>query len=306
MDEIQHSIKVAAKRCGLSTHVIRVWEKRYDAVSPNRTDTNRRLYSEQEIERLSLLRLATHAGHSIGNIARLPIEKLRTIVATAATESPDSEKETTSTAGAVEAALGKIQKMDSPGLESILGKAAVKHGQHGLLESVIAPLAAKVGERWLRGEITAAHEHFASVVVRNFLMRHSQSYVTNGSAPTIIVTTPAGQLHELGAVMVAAAANDLGWGVIYLGPSLPAAEIAGAAIQHQARAVALSIIFPADDANLPGELTQLRTHLPPNTRIIVGGRAAGSYQATLRALGIQETKDLGELYPILEELRTPR
>ena len=70
MEEVQHSIKVAARRCGLSTHVIRVWEKRYDAVSPDRTDTNRRLYSEQEIERLKLLRAATLSGHSIGNVAR--------------------------------------------------------------------------------------------------------------------------------------------------------------------------------------------------------------------------------------------
>jgi len=306
MDEIQHSIKVAAKRCGLSTHVIRVWEKRYDAVSPNRTDTNRRLYTEDEIERLNLLRLATVAGHSIGNIARLPTEKLRTLIPAPSPEPRISSREPTTSAGAVQAAIERIQVMDTTGLESILGKAAAKHGQHGLLENIIAPLASQVGELWLRGTITAAHEHFASVVIRNFLMRTPRSYVMHGNAPTIIVTTPAGQLHELGAVMVAAAANDLGWRVIYLGPSLPAAEIAGAAIQHQARAVALSIIFPADDAKLPDELAQLKNHLPGNTRLIVGGQAAASYQATLRSLGIQATKELGELYPILEELRTPR
>src|SRR6188508_411743 len=80
MAEIQHSIKFAARKSGLTPHVIRIWEKRYDAVSPDRTDTNRRLYSEAEIERLTLLRAATHAGHSIGNIARLPVEKLRELV----------------------------------------------------------------------------------------------------------------------------------------------------------------------------------------------------------------------------------
>ena len=80
MSEIQHSIKFAARKSGLTPHVIRVWEKRYDAVSPNRTDTNRRLYSEAEIERLTLLKTATHGGHSIGNIARLPIEKLKALV----------------------------------------------------------------------------------------------------------------------------------------------------------------------------------------------------------------------------------
>jgi len=303
MDEIQHSISGAAKRCGLSTHVIRVWEKRYDAVSPNRTDTNRRMYSEEEIERLGLLRMATLAGHSIGNIARLPTEKLRGLV-TVATPTPDSVQKMPATVSVVQAAIEMIQAMDATGLESILGKAAVSHGQHGLLEVVIAPLASRVGELWLCGEITAAHEHFASVTIRNFLMRNSRPYIAQGSAPTIIVTTPSGQMHELGAVMVAAAANDLGWRVIYLGPSLPAAEIAGAAIQHRARAVALSIIFPADDPKLPNELTQLKNHLPDETRIIVGGRAAGSYHSTLKALEIQETKELGQLYPILELIRS--
>ena len=81
MSEIQHTIKVAARKSGLTPHVIRVWERRYDAVSPDRTDTNRRRYSDAEIERLTLLRTATHAGHSISTVAKLPVEKLRQIVA---------------------------------------------------------------------------------------------------------------------------------------------------------------------------------------------------------------------------------
>jgi len=305
MEEIQHSIKVAAKRCGLSTHVIRVWEKRYDAVSPNRTDTNRRLYSEEEIERLGLLRMATVAGHSIGNIARLPTEKLRDLVSSFAAQERKLQAPPSATT-AIAMAVERVREMDSPGLELLLGKAAAAHGQHGMLESVIAPLATQVGELWLRGDITAAHEHFASAVIRNFLVRSSRPFALQGNTPTIVVTTPAGQLHELGAVMVAAAANDLGWRVVYLGTSLPAAEIAGAANQHQARAVALSIVFPADDASLPAELAVLREQLPPDTCVIAGGRAAGSYRTALHELRIQEAKDLSELYPILESLQTPR
>ena len=68
---------------GLSPHLIRIWEKRYGAVAPKRTATNRRLYSDAEIERLNLLRLATAAGHSIGNIAKLPLRRLKSLVAKA-------------------------------------------------------------------------------------------------------------------------------------------------------------------------------------------------------------------------------
>lgn len=306
MSEVQHSIKFAAQKSGLTPHVIRVWERRYDAVSPDRSDTNRRRYSDAEIERLSLLRSATHSGHSIGNIARLPTEKLRELVSEIAhTEIAKPTSARKSPVEFIAAALDAIAKPNSSELEDILARAAVAFGPHGLLEKVVSPLAQRIGEAWLEGTITAAHEHFASAVIRDFLLRNSKPYALNGSAPTIVVGTPAGQLHELGAVMVAAAANDLGWRVIYLGTSLPAVEIAGAGIQHKARAVALSIVFPGDDPNLPQELETLRKHLPADTKIIVGGRAADAYAAVCEKINAVRTKELRNLYRILEELRMP-
>src|SRR5581483_1087908 len=79
MTAARHSIKSVARRTGLSAHVIRIWEKRYGAVKPERTGTNRRLYSEEQVERLSLLRELTQAGHSIGAIATLPGHVLKKI-----------------------------------------------------------------------------------------------------------------------------------------------------------------------------------------------------------------------------------
>jgi MerR family transcriptional regulator, light-induced transcriptional regulator len=93
--------------------------------------------------------------------------------------------------------------------------------------------------------------------------------------------------------------------VIYLGTSLPAMEIAGAAIQNKALAVALSIVFPGDDSNLPQEMTNLRKHLPEGIRIIVGGRAAESYAPVLEQIQAVRTKELKELYRILEQMRMP-
>lgn len=77
MTEAYQAIKAVAQRTGLSAHVIRLWEKRYGAVIPERTNTNRRLYSDEQIERISRLRDITQNGHSIGNVAKLPTEKLR-------------------------------------------------------------------------------------------------------------------------------------------------------------------------------------------------------------------------------------
>jgi methylmalonyl-CoA mutase cobalamin-binding subunit len=117
-----------------------------------------------------------------------------------------------------------------------------------------------------------------------------------------VVVTPTGQLHELGALLAGATAANLGWRVIYLGPSLGAAEIAGAAQQNRARAVTLSLVYPEDDDELPAELIRLR-ELLPGLPIVVGGRAAPAYRATLERIGAQSIDDLASFGTALDRLR---
>ena len=70
-------IGAVARRTGLSTSNIRMWEARYRAVQPERTATNRRLYCSEDVERLTVLRNLTRRGHAIGNIAHLNLEELK-------------------------------------------------------------------------------------------------------------------------------------------------------------------------------------------------------------------------------------
>ena len=74
-------MRFVAQKTGLSPHVIRVWERRYAVVAPNRSGSNRRLYTDDELERLNLLAQACRCGHNIGNIAQLPDERLRLLAA---------------------------------------------------------------------------------------------------------------------------------------------------------------------------------------------------------------------------------
>jgi len=78
-----HPIQVVVRRTGLSADVIRAWERRYDAVTPKRSSTSRRLYSDEDVERLLLLRRATQSGRRIGDVARLPLPALKDLLATA-------------------------------------------------------------------------------------------------------------------------------------------------------------------------------------------------------------------------------
>jgi len=302
VDEISHSIGVAAQRSGLTPHVIRIWEKRYGVVEPGRTDTNRRRYSDEEIDRLTLLRQATEAGHSIGTIAELASEKIRGVLA--ADRSVPSIGPARRTSGEwVARALEKVRQLDGAGLEAVLQAGAIELGQQGLLCKLIGPLATALGEHWQRGELTAAHEHFASALVKGFLNRTNRPFAAREDAPRLVVTTPAGQLHELGAIMAASAATNAGWHIIYLGPSLPAAEISGVARQCQARAVALSVVYPADCVRLPEELRQLRRVLPPEVTILVGGRSASGYADCLREINAVLIHDVAGLCMELDRLR---
>ena len=151
--------------------------------------------------------------------------------------------------------------------------------------------------------MSAAHEHFASNILKEFLLSGSRAYSACSNAPSMVVTTPIGQLHELGAAMIAAYARDLGWQVLYLGPSLPAADIAHVASENSAKAVILSIVHPADDPGLASELKTLRKLLPKKTAIIAGGESANAYADLLDGAEIIVTNDLDEFSGHLKRLR---
>jgi DNA-binding transcriptional MerR regulator/methylmalonyl-CoA mutase cobalamin-binding subunit len=302
-----HPIQVVVARTGLTAHVIRIWEKRYGAVTPERTETNRRLYSDEQIERLNLLRRLAETGHGIGFVAKLPTDRLNKLAEeTAAVPAHALRKdEAVGEAAALERALRAIRALDAGALQQVLTEAEVALGGQGVLQRFISPLAQALGQQWRVGDITAAHEHFATAVIRTFLSHAARPFAAVRDAPVLVVATPAGQLHELGALLVAASAANLGWQVIYLGACLGAAEIAGAAKQHQAHAVALSIVYPEDDGNLPAELAHLR-ELLPHTTIIAGGRAMPAYGETLSRIAAIQTLDLTQLGTILDGLRAPR
>jgi MerR family transcriptional regulator, light-induced transcriptional regulator len=308
MSDFQHPIQAVVRRTGLSAHVIRIWEKRYGAVAPERTSTNRRLYSDEQIERLTLLREITQAGQSIGYVAKLPTEKLKQL----AVASPVGAARTAPGVAPVEEAssflddsLAAVRALDARALEQTLNRSETALGAVGMLRRVAAPLARAIGDSWREGNITAAHEHFASAVLRTYLAQAAKPFAAGANEPVLVVTTPAGQLHELGALLAAAMAANLGWHVTYLGASLPAPEIAGAAKQNRARAVALSLVYPADDPRMDGELTRLRDLLPPEVKLIAGGQAMTAYRNVLDRIGALQIGDLELLASALDELRTP-
>ena len=320
---VKHPIKTVAWQTGLSPHVIRAWEKRYQTVQPTRSEGKQRLYSTADIERLTVLRQATEAGFSIGAIASLPTESVQALLTKAVgTQRVVDSAETGQTdlvkiglplsfvdpgmeeiGGFLDGAFEAVLRTDAERLEGLLERASVSLGQMRLLSDLVVPLVERIGEGWIKGQVKVAQEHVATAVLRTFLGHIARPIALHPRAPVLVVTTPSGQHHELGAIIVAAAATGIGWRVVYGGACLPAEEIASMAIEQRARAVGLSVVHPTDDPALSLELQLLRRLLPPSTPILVGGRASSAYQSDLDAVGAIRVGNLESLRQQLNRLR---
>jgi DNA-binding transcriptional MerR regulator/methylmalonyl-CoA mutase cobalamin-binding subunit len=315
----RHPIRLVANRTGLTVDLIRAWEKRYHVVEPARSDTKRRLYSDYDIERLRLIRIAKQNGRRLVDVAPLTLEALRDVVsedsryevsqdvqAEIYRPSWTSPLESSESADDIDALLFSVQTMDQHRFDQLLQEGLVKQSLPAFLQTVIGPLLSEIGESTRLGKMRIAHEHMATAHLRTFIgaLRFRETYT--GNEPKIVITTPTGQLHELGALMVAALVSVDGWLPVYLGPNTPADEIAACAMQSGARAVSLSLTYPADDPRIPTELTRLRSQLESNIPVFVGGSAASHHHELINRLGLLSPKSLDDLRHSLNMLRDNR
>jgi methanogenic corrinoid protein MtbC1 len=117
--------------------------------------------------------------------------------------------------------------------------------------------------------------------------------------PSMVVATLSGDRHEIGALLVAAGASLEGWQVTYLGSDLPIGEIAAAAVETDARAVALSMGYVTDRQYTLQQLRALRAQLPADVGLLLGGAAGSRLAPDLAGTGIRVLQDLAALRTVL-------
>jgi DNA-binding transcriptional MerR regulator/methylmalonyl-CoA mutase cobalamin-binding subunit len=272
-------MRLVTRRTGLSAHVLRAWERRYGAVVPRRSTGGQRLYSDQDIARLVLLKRVSEAGHSLQAAARLSDAELSQLLPPAETAVGAGPGEQPGFSGEGIAAvrlraLEEVERMDQAGLAETLRQAAVAYGLWHFVAGVAVPLMRAVGDRWHDGTFGIANEHLATAVVRNVF-----AWVNDGGsrvardAPAVVLGTLSGERHELGALLAAAVAALEGWRVTYLGPDVPVEDVAAAAAATGAAVVALGATWDADGEGA-APYHRLRERLGPTTTLVVGGAAA--------------------------------
>jgi DNA-binding transcriptional MerR regulator/methylmalonyl-CoA mutase cobalamin-binding subunit len=277
-----YSMGAVSRLTGLSPHVLRAWERRYQAVSPLRTAGGTRRYRESDVTRLRLLAAASGAGHPIGDIARLSETELRR-----RTAGPEEEPRPP-----LRRILEAIAQLDADETERLLGLQLAALGSRGFVEAVAAPLLREVGDRWEQGRLCVAGEHLASASVRNLLGGALRRLPHSSQSSPILFTTLAGERHELGALACAVIAVDLGANAIYLGPDLPTGEVVAAAGATRAGAVAVSTSRCAPARQRERAVRQLRHALPRDVALWIGGGGSEGLTLPARVEGIEGVEGL--------------
>ncbi|MEX2528162.1 MAG: MerR family transcriptional regulator [Gemmatimonadota bacterium] len=295
----RHPIRVVTQRTGLTAALLRAWERRYGAVEPGRSKGGQRLYSDLDVKRLLLLRQVVDAGRSISHVANLPATELEELVGEDRRARADlgvwqdgGVAVRDGTAGGsdeiatyLNATERAIEDLDVGSLESTLYRAALHLTPAFLLDEVLVPLLRKVGERWREGTLGPASEHLATGGVRRFLEWFINARSGTGG-PLLLVGTPTGQVHELGALLAGASAASVGWRAVSLGPDLPGNEIARAVRRTGAAGVALSaVLMGGQEESLVDEIGVVVEGVGPDGFVLVGGEAARSLRERVEAMG---------------------
>jgi MerR family transcriptional regulator, light-induced transcriptional regulator len=269
--EGRYRIGTLASLTGVTTHAIRVWERRYQALSPVRSAGGARLYTDEDVQRLRLIKRLISQGYTISQVANLDLQELGRRVqveplSLPTTKSPEGERAN----AVVEEILSALVEMDLARAGRTLTQASNAFAPHDLVLNVLGPTLEQLGTRWASGTVCVASEHAATAMLRTHLGVLLATQAVSGKAP-LVFGTPAGERHELGALMAAVVMAMHGRRVLYLGADLPASELAEAARLSGAWVVALSVVSLAPEA-ARREIVELCRVLPNAVQVLVGGR----------------------------------
>ncbi|MFB9862345.1 MerR family transcriptional regulator [Rufibacter immobilis] len=223
-----YSIKELEHLSGIKAHTLRIWEQRYQLLNPKRTQTNIRYYDDADLKSLLNVALLYQEGYKISKIAQLPPEQVAHEVLKV-----------------TQAELGKDQYMsqliiamvelDESLFERVLSRAVLQLGFPVAVQQVVYPFLNKIGLLWQTNNITPAHEHFMSQLIRQKMLVaiDAQQLQHAPGAPKILLYLPEGELHELSLLYMHYQFRAFGFKTLYLGQHLPLSDLVKAAEQYQ-------------------------------------------------------------------------
>lgn len=312
------TIKSVSALTGISSHTLRAWEKRYQAILPQRTPAGRRIYTLKDVERLNLIGSLIQEGHSIGGVVSLSKNELEMLlkkkranrVLLSNTQTlPAMPANPTSSNGDAQKICQKViealRDFDISSIDRELGRARLHFNAVTVVLEVFSPLMAEVGRLVDEGKLGIGEEHTLSSLLRDQLgpILNSARHSNLSTKRAVLVTTPEGNIHEFGILLAAILSASHGFGVHYLGPNTPADEILRIARMTKPTAVILgSTKLPQDSSVVPLQkfVCHLKTRLPKSIELWVGGEVDLS---TLKYLRRNTMRHLSSLHDLDQLLR---
>lgn len=255
-------IKSVATLTGITPSTLRAWERRYGLITPGRSESGYRLYSEADIKLFQRMQSLVDGGLA-------PSEAAAVLRGDAAALAPD---------GLSGASLARIRRNLLEALLALDSEAAGQAARPLMscsfeqrFDEVFLPVLREIGSRWARGEATVPQEHFASAFVRERLVSAIASIAAPEAAREVVCAGAPGEQHELGLLIVAAKLALRGWRITYLGLEVPLDSLGALLAERSPPLLCTSLLRPVTAESCLAFATQLRKVAPPPTLVVIGG-----------------------------------
>lgn len=219
MKEEIYSIKDLENFTHIKAHTIRIWEQRYNLLSPKRTDSNIRYYDKEDLKKILNVNMLYTNGMKISKIAALSeeeiVDKCKDIL----------NREDNLASKEVEDYILKITDFDHDNLRMLLEDSFNNHGPHKFYGSVIAPLLTRMGKLWQVNTLEIVHEHFLSSLLREFLISKTRETKSKRNGKKVVCFLGEDELHEFSMLFYLMILAEKGYECFYLGQNLPLDEL---------------------------------------------------------------------------------
>lgn len=285
-----YSIKDLEKFTGIKAHTIRIWEKRYSLLSPRRTTSNIRKYSDSQLRKILKVASLYKQGFKISQIALMQEKEINENILNLNYLKSDFST-------AIEQFLIITVELDENNFHLLFKKSVNKIGFKKTMINVIYPMLERVGVLWEIGSIHTAQEHFISNLIRQKLISQIDTLKKDYSTKKkrVILFLPEGELHELSLLFYSYLLYEKKYLVIYLGQSVPLLDLINIASEYKSSFFLTTLVIPEINNGFYKYLKSL-SKIFPNSSILVFGPKAISLKLPDK---VKKIKSLSDLYKIL-------
>ncbi len=259
------TIKDLENLSGIKAHTIRIWEQRYAFLKPQRTDTNIRYYSNDELKKLLNIALLNKYGYKISHINRMTSSEIEDKILTLVQTEAQQEK-------IVNDLLRNMIDLDMNAFEVILDDQIKNKDIDKVIMQVIFPFLEKVGILWVTNHIIPAQEHLVSNIIRQKLIvgiENINSYMHTNK--TALLFLPEGEHHELGLLFACYLFKSHGLNIFYMGADSPITDVGFIIKQKLPDLIFTHLISLPPNFNFDKFLTSL-ANISGNTPVIISGQ----------------------------------